>query len=84
MKFATFSNRNVWKDYPSRRGEGGESSGLSLGDAKIQGMGGGKGASRDESKEWPMILWQNQESKIKIMEAKTGSFNKRIIKSIKY
>lgn len=47
-------------------------------------MGGGKGDSKDENKGWPMIQWQNQETKIKIIEAKTGSFSKRIIKSIKY
>lgn len=84
MKFAIFSNRNVWKDWPPRRREWWKNAGLSLGEAKIYGMGGGKGTSKDENKGWPVISWQNQESKIKIMEAKTGSFNKTAIKSIKY
>lgn len=35
-------------------------------------------------KGWSLIQWQNQESKNKIMDSKTGSFNKRIINIIKY
>lgn len=35
-------------------------------------------------KGWSMKEWQNQESKNKIMEAKAGSVNKRIIKNISF
>lgn len=85
MKCSICGNGNVWEGLLIQGKEnGGKNASLSSGEAKIQRVGGEKGASKDEMKGWSMKEWQNQESKNKIVEAKTGSVDKRIIKNINF